>query len=605
MAIEKLLNVNNLNDTSDIWAALRAELINNKNTYGTLPYENQLSFAQSFTYETVRFLWDKVNYKKAFKCRTIKFEKFALNIESIKVSKNIANFLCELSLVECGYYIGVIYTILLPDEYKSEYGVYYTPPVLAERLLDLLAASGINWSKAKVLDPACGGGAFLIPVANRILGDHRIKKLNALERIKYLENHLAGIEIDCFAAWITKVLIDIITYADAAVIGRKMKNVIKVTDTIKYVLKEKKRYDLIIGNPPYGRISLSDEIREQYSRSLFGHANMYGLFIDAALRLKTKNGLIGYVTPTSFLGGEYFKNLRNLLTELAPPINLEFISDRAGVFEGVLQETCLVVYGKNVSNEVTINEIYMNNDYYSLERVGTFKSNLGQSPWILPRSHSEVSVINAIKTVKTTLKDYGYRVTTGPLVWNRHKDQIRKSYKKEAGIFPIIWSEAIKEDGNFSIKYRIRNGKKYIKINPGQEYLVCRNPVALIQRTTSKEQQRRIVTCVMDKAYFDKWNGAVIENHVNAIAPTIDNAEVSLEAIAYMLNTNIIDRIFRCISGSVAVSVSELHALPLPEPNKVKHIDQMITEYKTGKIDKDKLKSEIETIVTKAYGIEV
>ena len=42
---------------------------------------------------------------------------------------------------------------------------------------DLLAAEGADWAEDKVLDPACGGGAFLVTVANRMLGDYRIKEL--------------------------------------------------------------------------------------------------------------------------------------------------------------------------------------------------------------------------------------------------------------------------------------------------------------------------------------------------------------------------------------------------------------------------------------------
>lgn len=592
----------NTNTIAERWNTYRTELINNKKLYGKLSYDEQLSLARSFTYTTLKFLWNKVNSKKLFNCRDVSFEKFNLNIKSTKLSRNIAKFLNDLSIVECGYYIGLVYTILLPDEYKSEYGVYYTPPVIAERLLDLLAAEGINWAKDKVLDPACGGGAFLIPVANRILGDHRIKKLSSLERIIFLEDHLSGIELDCFAAWITRVLLDIITYFDATAIGRRMKNIITETDTIKHALKETKKFDLIIGNPPYGRISLNEELRNEYSRSLFGHANMYGLFIDAALRLKTSDGLIGYVTPTSFLGGEYFKNLRKLITELAPPINIDFISDRSGVFENVLQETCLAVYGNNAQSDISIHGINMSHDGYTVDRVGTFKINLGQSPWFIPRSYSEVNIIEAVKSAQFSLKDYGYKASTGPLVWNRHKNQIKQEY--EEGVFPIIWSEAINE-GIFSIDYKFRKDKKYIKVNPGQDFLVCCQPVVLVQRTTSKEQSRRIVTNVIDEDYFSKWQGAVIENHVNFIYPLNNSSQVSLQAISFILNTNIVDRIFRCISGSVAVSVSELHALPLPEPKKIKSVDKLILKYRAGELGYNQLKLEIENLVTKAYGIEV
>lgn len=78
------------------------------------------------------------------------------------------------------------------------------------------------------------------------------------------------------------------------------------------------RFDLVVGNPPCGRVTLSPHLRAKFKRSLFDHANLYGVFTDLALRFARPGGVIGYVTPTSFLAGEYFKALRALLGQEAP-----------------------------------------------------------------------------------------------------------------------------------------------------------------------------------------------------------------------------------------------------------------------------------------------
>lgn len=104
-------------------------------------------------------------------------------------------------------------------------------------------------------------------------------------------------------------------------------------------------YDLVIGNPPYGRVTLDIKMREKYSRSLFGHANLYGLFTDLAIRMVKENtGVIAFLTPTSFLGGQYFTALRTLLTEKTTPFAFDFVADRDGVFDDVLQETMLTAF---------------------------------------------------------------------------------------------------------------------------------------------------------------------------------------------------------------------------------------------------------------------
>jgi len=45
-----------------------------------------------------------------------------------------------------------------------------------------------------------------------------------------------------------------------------------------------------------------------------------------------------------------------------------------------------------------------------------------------------------------------------------------------------------------------------------------------------------------------------------------DQARVSPGVVAALLNSRIVDQVFRCISGSVAVSAFELEATPLPSP---------------------------------------
>src|SRR5262249_42466025 len=138
------------------------------------------------------------------------------------------------------------------------------------------------------------------------------------EKLEDIENRLAGIELDPFAAWMSMVLLDI-TLLDLLVsANRPVRNLVSCRDALETVDMELAAYDLVIGNPPYGKVTLDSNQRSRFKESLFGHANLYGLFTDLAIRLCKPSGIIGYVTPTSFLGGEYFKRLRHLLATRAP-----------------------------------------------------------------------------------------------------------------------------------------------------------------------------------------------------------------------------------------------------------------------------------------------
>jgi hypothetical protein len=60
------------------------------------------------------------------------------------------------------------------------------------------------------------------------------------------------------------------------------------------------------------------------------------------------------------------------------------------------------------------------------------------------------------------------------------------------------------------------------------------------------------------------------------IVPVNDEPGLSPRTIAALMNSRIMDQIFRCINGSVAVSAYELEALPLPPHQELMRIEDMI-----------------------------
>lgn len=104
--------------------------------------------------------------------------------------------------------------------------------------------------------------------------------------------------------------------------------------------------------------------------------------------------------------------------------------------------------------------------------------------------------------------DWGYKVSTGPLVWNRHKDQL--CLESSANTFPIIWSEAITQDGQFILRAEKKNHAPYFKFRKGDEWLVTTKPCILLQHTTAKEQPKRLIAAALPKALLTKNQAIVI-----------------------------------------------------------------------------------------------
>jgi adenine-specific DNA-methyltransferase len=231
---------------------------------------------------------------------------------------------------------------------------------------------------------------------------------------------------------------------------------------------------------------------------IYGHANLYGVFTDIALRWTRPNGLIAYVTPTSFLAGEYFKALRSTLAAQAPPIAVDFINARRGVFEDVLQEALLAAYRRNGTvNDTDVHDISISADAsMRITRVGQFKvPSIPAAPWPAPRLPDHQALVVSLARMRHRLSDWGYRVSTGPLVWNRHKDQLRVRLAENT--FPFVWAESVTADGRFIHRAEKRNHLPYFQTKEGDDWLKVRVPCVLVQRTTAKEQHRRLIAAAM------------------------------------------------------------------------------------------------------------
>lgn len=480
----------------------------------------------------------------------------------------------ELDPELAAYQVGLTYTGMLPRTYRAALGVYYTPPVLTARLLEQVDQSGLDWTTCRVLDPACGGGAFLAPVARRILSaisdcDPRIKFEN-------IANRLRGFEIDPFAAWMSRVMLDMVLIPVVRAVGRELPDVVEVRDSLRAPAAFGD-FDLVIGNPPYGRVRLNPDDRGRFSRSLFGHANQYGLFTDLALQHARAGGVVAYVTPTSFLAGEYFKNLRTLLRRTAAPVTIDFVAVRKGVFADVLQETLLATFkiGRS-SNSVNVHCVSPTSDTQAhIESAGEIPlPSEPAAPWILPRTAEQASLASVLARFEHRLSDWGYSVSTGPLVWNRHKDQLAEV--PDDRCYPLIWAEAVRPDGTFRWQADRRNHTPWFRVLDGDEWLIVDRPCVLVQRTTAKEQARRLIAAPLPQEFLVRHDAAVVENHLNMVRPRVRRPVVSVEVLTAFLNSAAADRAFRCVSGSVAVSAYELEALPLPAPGALTSLSRLV-----------------------------
>ena len=414
-----------------------------------------------------------------------------------------------------------------------------------------------------VCDPACGAGALLLPP----LRQHLCALADADPRVTLagLPRLIHGVDADPAAVWIANVVLASELLPLVARIPEARCRPLPLFARVGDGLKEAPcKVRAVVMNPPYGRVRLGEAERTRWGSYLYGHANLYSLFLAAALESLEPDGVLAALVPTSFLAGRYFASLRTELARQAPLRSVTFVEERGGVFAGVLQETCLAVFARRRSRRTAIASA--NGRVVPVAKVASPR---GEEPWVLPRRADDAHVAAAAATMPLTLAAAGWRVSTGPLVWNRRRADLGRLRGENSA--QVVWAADL--DGGRLQHDPVRDDLRWLRMgeNDGSVPLL-KEPAVLVQRTTSPEQHRRVVCVELTLRRLREWGGAVVvENHVNVIRP-VDGAtpELSLSALAAVLSTGTVDRLTRCISGSVALSAYELESLPLPEMETLK-----------------------------------
>ena len=138
-------------------------------------------------------------------------------------------------------------------------------------------------------------------------------------------------------------------------------------------------------------------------------------------------------------------------------------------------------------------------------------------PWLAPREPRHSALIAAAEAMPARLSDWGYSVSTDPLVWNRYKDQMR--LRPSRGAHPLIWAEAVSADGRFAFRVEKRNHAPYFKIERGDAWLLVEEACVLVQRTTAKEQARRLIAGELPADFIAQRGRVVGDKPVSMVRP--------------------------------------------------------------------------------------
>ncbi|MDP2922636.1 MAG: N-6 DNA methylase [Candidatus Omnitrophota bacterium] len=254
--------------------------------------------------------------------------------------------------------------------YTPEYIVDYIVKNTVGKLLEGLRPNKVK--KLRILDPACGSGSFLIKAYEEMLNYYQKQKkeqkqtdvtqtkldlqlqdnqrrLNIYEKSEILRNHIFGVDIDEQAVEVTKLslMLKMLEGEHGLVPGRavlpmldrniRCGNSLISGDTLelkKYfgddwykvnpfdwnkefseIMQKQGGFDVVIGNPPWGSLLTSSEKRylNEHYTNRSGEAESHLFFIERGFRLLNKTGLLGVITPNTWLSVLNSKGIREYL----------------------------------------------------------------------------------------------------------------------------------------------------------------------------------------------------------------------------------------------------------------------------------------------------
>lgn len=524
-------------------------------------------------FETILVEWTLRNYPTVDCTDFLHVKRHAHLLET----QSFVTWLCTLDFLEATFWLSSVYALWAGDEHRKSFAVFFTPPSLTIRLLDDLAESGVSFIDSAFVDPACGGAAFLAPIAQRIRMELKALCWSDVQILEHITGHVQGFDIDARLCGLSRHFMRIVLREEIASTGINPQFQIEKANSLTELGHINGKFDVVLCNPPYRKMTASEvqAAGSEYREVVQAQPNLYGLFIALCVKLLSKDGHAALVTPTSFLTGQYFSALRKYLASETAVLRIGMVSDRTGIFIDVEQETALTVLRRSGAMAIawltTVSLVARDGSY---RKVGTCTLSATGEAWTIPRTESDVALLARLSKSIYRIEDYGYKVKIGAFVWNRDQrptyfEKSSQAKNPQSNFFPLIWSSDIGTDFNLKFDEKAKNQIEPSWVDFGSEDRagVIKRAAVVLQRVTSNDQPRRLVAAAIDESFVRKHGGFVAENHVVILEQV--EAGIPPERLARLLACTSIDRYFRCISGSTNVSAYELRHLPLPNPSRI------------------------------------
>lgn len=467
------------------------------------------------------------------------------------------------------------YIEAMPKKERKKYGQFFTSMETARYMADLFTIP--KQKTITVLDAGAGSGILACAMVERLETVEEIKEIcvtcyetdeNVLplleENLLYVQNKSTK-----------KVDIKIVTenYITSQYLD------------FNHMLggdEEPQKYDLVIGNPPYMKISKAAPEATAMPSVCYGAPNMYFLFASMSLFNLKNNAEMVYIIPRSWTSGAYFKRFREYFLSEGKLVHIHLFGSRNKVFdkEEVLQETIIVKIRKTKiqPETVTITSTNTNKDFNQCTTLVVPYDIVvsGDELYVyLVTNEEEVSVLKKLHQWNKTLPEIGLKMKTGLTVDFRNRDILRNT--EEEGAVPLFYSQHIKEG---EVHFPIQKEHEYV-VTDQKGLMQDNHNYLFVKRFTAKEESRRLQCGVYLAKNFPQYSKISTQNKINFIDGLLTNMSECLVYGLYVLfNSTIYDKYYRILNGSTQVNSTEINAMPVPDIDVIQEMGKKMMKSK-------------------------
>jgi SAM-dependent methyltransferase len=472
----------------------------------------------------------------------------------------------------------------LPPAERRARGAYYTPESVVRWIVDATLTDSF-WARfdcPAVLDPACGDGAFLVGVAERMAA--RLSDRSPGKVAGALQRTLFGIDLDAAAIELARknvaraALGRRATSVSVESLERKLRRNIVVGDALAESLPREwpNAFSAIVGNPPYvniRRLAAQNPAAVEAYRNRFITArrgfDLYVLFIERAIELLAEGGRCGLIVPNKLATLDYAANCRELLIERT---QIESIADcsRAPVFADASVYPHVIVFERGRASPdhqvrvVQTSDLRSDEPFQPQSATTVLQSRLndrGVFAW-----SNAFDLEHRLPTRRLDEMCRLFSGTTGFLA-QRIAGELVERGEESGDAFPFITS------GNID-RYRLRLGDvRYMKRR-------FRDPLLPAESSLLSAEKRRlfgaakIVIAGMSRRLEAAWHAGPLALGVQVFAAA--DFQLDPHLVLAILNSRLMSRWFhtrysakRLGGGFFSVHKGQLAALPMPDPARL------------------------------------